>query len=124
MTFAKDIKTFFVRKIKICFQRTPEIDNLEMDFHNQKSTTRTAVESKEELISYSAIFSIIVSFYQIKSLIEVKTGEGAGVAKFIDNILNIQLFTYKGFDSFCPTQHLTAISKEVFSKYGTSFVMQ
>ena len=93
-------------------------------------------------ISFSAIFNIIVYFYQIKSLVKVEgsskvatvptltttsssTAQQArrGPLAFIDEILNLKVLAVEGLDAFCPLFNLDIPTKEALRGYGIPSVM-
>ena len=79
-------------------------------------------EPKTQCYSFSAIFSILVSFYQIKSLVEINRSS-SGRLSFIDNILNLRFLMMEKLESYCPFINLDTITSEVLKGYGVPFVM-
>ena len=77
------------------------------------------------IISYSGIFSILVSFYQIKSLIKTNSLKNRREAEltFIDDMLNLRFVVMKKLDLYCPFINLDTVSRTLMRSYGTAAVM-
>ena len=74
--------------------------------------------------SVSAIFNILVSFYQIKSLIKVEQGSSSkGKLSFIDDIMNLRFQMNQNLNRFCPFINLDTLTKEALRGYGIPFIM-
>ena len=130
LTFAKDFKDMlkekfalfkrYISRIRCCRKRRKSsIASNKMQLGETPSSTCT---HQEEMISISAVFNILISFYQIKSLFEINNRSGKGL-QFIDDILNSRLIMTDNLKSFCPFRMLDAVSKEVLTGYGLPLVM-
>ena len=75
----------------------------------------------EQNFSLSAIFSILVSFYQIKSLVKIDSSSSGKY--FIDDILNLRFFMIEKLETYCPFINLDTVTKEILRGFGNPIVM-
>ena len=126
LTFSKDIKELlksFASKIK---------SNVLMKFSNGEPASTPEndevisiqPESIEgDQISLSCIFNILVSFYQLKSLITLKnTRQNTG---FIDQFFNIEFISRsrKHMQYLCPLEDITVVQRELLMGYINPLIM-
>ena len=148
LVFAKDLKAFLKRafsslKNHLCCgckrrKKNDNKDSEEVDEDEDVSETNSqgvrdnAIQVNgnkqpvSQITSYSGIFSILVSFYQIKSLVKsTSLGEeelSEGLA-FIDDIFNLRFIVMNTLDLYCPFLNLNTVSREIMRGYGVPAVM-
>ena len=86
------------------------IDVVGFEEHSEKTSHFTVSE----------IFTLIVSFYQIKQLIKVdvqyKNSNNFSFVKFITDSLNLEMVAVT-YASYCPMSNLDAVSKTFIKMY-------
>lgn len=86
------------------------IDVVGFEEHSEKTSHFTVSE----------IFTLIVSFYQIKQLIKVdvqyKNSNNFSFVKFITDSLNLEMVAVT-YASYCPMSNLDAVSKTFIKTY-------
>jgi len=121
--FAKDLKentkavfgkltSAIISRCCILYRRTKDY-NIDAD---------TTLES-EDSFSFSGIFNILVSFYQIKSLIQIQPS--SSTITIIDNIFDAKIFATntQQMEAYCPFETIDVISRETLAGYGFSIIM-
>ena len=129
------LKEHFSKKRKASQHSAVELKSIENTLETVTSINNDAIvveaplkssEPPEPLKTYSisAIFNILVSFYQIKSLVEVERDSSSpSKLSFIDDIMNLRFQMNQDLNRFCPFIDLDTITKEAIRGYGIPAVM-
>ena len=121
---------FIKRKVlKICFKRNQNSrnngNNSErelLEIHTQSATTETNDEKTQNRlpnqIPYSAIFNILVSFYQLQSLLEVPIDDKDqwSFTSLVSNFFNLDIMLRR-VDKYCPVRNKNAIFREILKNF-------
>ena len=99
----------------------------EIELKDRKRKKKKQIFEKQQIqkeeMSKSALFGILISFYQLKSVISVKMSTSQSL--FIDNIFNLD-FIIRGknkLNSWCPSASLTVVGRELLMGYFSTLTM-
>ena len=115
LTLANDLKFLAIRCanwFQRCRRHQPRVQP------DATTTCRSNINQKE--ISLSAIFNIVMNFYQLKALVTVQGGKKGNETNLIlDHIFNIEWITEgrKEFDHLCPFDEMTVIHRSLLLGY-------
>ena len=81
---------------------------------------RREIDEKE--LSLSAVFNIVMTFYQLKALVTVKTNNDNSANAVIERFFNIELVS-KGraeLDQLCAFHGVTVVFRDFLKGFGTT----
>ena len=124
--FAKDIlgfckKGLFLLKEKMCTEKQEVetcLSNLD-HYGNVSEPTSKQTQSKfPKEISYSAIFNVLVSFYQLKSLLKIPVDDKGdpSYTSSVSNFFNLNIMI-QTTDKYCPTRNTDAVYRDFLKNF-------
>ena len=126
LCFAKDILVFckkglFLLKEKMCIQKQKVetcLSNLDHYGNVSEPTSKQTQTNFPKEISYSAIFNVLVSFYQLRSLLQIPVDDSGDsfYTSAISNIFNLNVMIQTA-DKYCPTRDTDAVYRDFLKNF-------
>ena len=126
LCFAKDIlvlckKGLFLLKKKTCRQKQEVKTYLSKYDHYDRALEPTNKQTQTKFpkeISYSAIFNVLVSFYQLKSLLKIPVDDkgNSSYTSALSNFFNLNIMI-QSTDKYCPTRDTDAVYRDFLKNF-------
>ena len=126
LCFAKDILVFckkglFLLKKKMCRQKQVIgtcFSNLDHHSHISEQTSKQTQTKFPKEISYSAIFNVLVSFYQLRNLLQIPVDDkgDSSYTSAISDFFNLNIMI-QTTDKYCPTRDTDAVYRDFLKNF-------
>ena len=126
LCFAKDILVFckkglFLLKKKTCRQKQEVetcLSNLDHYGNVSEPISKQTQTKFPKEISYSAIFNVLVSFYQLRSLLQIPVDDKgeSSYTSAVSDFFNLNIIL-KTTDKYCPTRDTDAVHRDFLKNF-------
>ena len=95
-----------------------ESNEIQIDSGITQSNEKLIERNNRKQFSYSAIFNILVSFYQLQSLLQVPIDDKNqwSFTSHVSNFFNLDIMVQR-VDKYCPSKSKSAIYRDVLKKF-------
>ena len=132
LCFAKDILAF-CKKILSLLKKKLRRQNQEVETslskldhygHVLDPTNKQTQTKFPKEISYSAIFNVLVSFYQLRNLLKIPVDDkgNSSYASTVSNFFNLNIMI-QSTDKYCPTRDTNAVYRDFLKNFLLPVVM-